>query len=104
MARPFIVYILHCSDASYYVGHTDDLEQRIAQYETGTLGYTATRKPVKLVWFEEFPSREDAKAVELQIKNWNRRKKEALIAGEIETLRQAARKNWPRYRERRELK
>jgi len=39
---------------------------------------------VKLVWFEEFPTREEAKAVELQIKNWNRRKKEALIAGEIE--------------------
>jgi predicted GIY-YIG superfamily endonuclease len=44
----FHAYILRCSDGSYYVGHTDDLELRMAQHEAGTLGgYTARRKPVR---------------------------------------------------------
>jgi tRNA/rRNA methyltransferase len=104
VARPFFTYILQCSDKSYYVGHTDDLERRLAQHETGaTGGYTATRRPIQLVWFEEFPTREEAKAVEAQLKKWSRRKKEALIAGHIEELRLAARKDWVSYRQRRSL-
>lgn len=101
MARPFFTYMLLCSDKSYYVGHTDDLERRLGQHETGaTGGYTATRRPIQLVWFEEFPTREQAKAVEAQIKKWSRRKKEALIAGRIEELKLAARKDWVSYRQR----
>jgi len=64
-------------------------------------GYTATRLPVQLVWFEEFPTREEAKAAEAQIKNWSRKKKEALIAGNIDELKRAARKDWELYRRRR---
>ena len=80
MVRPFFTYMLRCADGSYYVGHTDDIERRITQHETGAgSGYTATRLPVQLVWFEEFPTREEAKAAEAQVKNWSRRKKEALI-------------------------
>jgi predicted GIY-YIG superfamily endonuclease len=102
MARPFIVYILGCSDQSYYVGHTDDLDQRLAHHSSGVGdGYTATRQPVKLVWFEEFPTREEAKIVEAQIKKWSRRKKEALIEGTIDELKQAAREDWALYRLRR---
>jgi len=101
MARPFFTYMLQCSDKSYYVGHTDDLERRLGQHETGaTGGYTATRRPIQLVWFEEFPTREEAKTVEAQVKKWSRRKKEALIAGRIEELRLAARKDWASYRQR----
>ncbi len=103
MARPFFTYILRCADGSYYVGHTDELERRLAEHGTGTgSGYTASRQPVLLVWFQEFPAREEAKAAEAQIKRWSRRKKEALIGGRMEELRAAARKDWVSYRRRRE--
>jgi tRNA/rRNA methyltransferase len=101
MARTFFTYILQCSDKSYYVGHTDELERRLAEHDTGaTGGYTATRRPIRLVWFGEFPTREEAKVVEAQIKKWSRRKKEALIAGRLDELKAAARKNWESYRKR----
>ncbi|MGN6717902.1 MAG: GIY-YIG nuclease family protein [Candidatus Binatia bacterium] len=101
MARAFFTYILRCSDKSYYVGHTDNLDQRVAQHGGAIAGYTATRLPITLVWFAEFPTREEAKAAEAQLKKWSRRKKEALIEGKIEELKVAARKDWQAYRERR---
>ena len=105
MARPFFTYILRCSDKSYYVGHTDELERRLAEHETGaTRGYTATRRPAQLFWFQEFSTREEAKAAEAQIKRWSRKKKEALIEGRMEELRAAARKDWISYRQRRALR
>jgi predicted GIY-YIG superfamily endonuclease len=105
VARPFFTYILRCSDRSYYVGHTDEIERRLAEHETGaTSGYTAARRPVQLVWFQEFLTREEAKAAEAQIKKWSRRKKEALIGGRMEELRAAARKDWVSYRQRRALR
>jgi tRNA/rRNA methyltransferase len=94
--------MLLCSDKSYYVGHTDDLERRLAQHETGaTGGYTAIRRPIELVWFQEFPTRDEAKVVEAQVKKWSCRKKEALIAGRMDELKMAARKDWALYRRRR---
>jgi predicted GIY-YIG superfamily endonuclease len=105
MARPFFAYMLRCSDGTYYVGHTDELERRLAEHETGaTGGYTATRRPIRLVWFQEFPTREEAKSVEAQLKKWSRRKKEALIERKIDELKDAARKNWAAYRLRRSAK
>jgi tRNA/rRNA methyltransferase len=102
MARPFFTYMLRCADGSYYVGHTDDVERRIAQHASGpSSGYTETRLPVQLAWFEEFPTREEAKAAEAQVRNWSRKKKEALIDGNIDELKQAARKDWDPYRRRR---
>jgi predicted GIY-YIG superfamily endonuclease len=105
VARPFFTYILRCSDRSSYVGHTDELERRPTEHETGaTRGYTTTRRPVQLVWFQEFLTREEAKAAEAQIKKWSRRKKEALIGGRMAELRAAARKDWVSYRQRRALR
>src|ERR1700682_5620542 len=81
------VYMLRCADGSFYVGSAtgDDLTQRIAQHQSGYYnGYTATRRPVTLVWSEHFLRITDAIAVERQIKGWSRAKKEALIKG-----------NWP---------
>lgn len=102
MALPFFTYILRCSDGSYYVGHTDEVERRLAEHKTGAgSGYTASRQPVQLVWLQEFPTREEAKAAEAQLKKWSRRKKEALIGGRMEELRAAARKDWASYRQRR---
>jgi tRNA/rRNA methyltransferase len=61
----FWVYILECADKSYYTGHTDDLDVRLAAHEQGTFkSYTSRRRPVKLVFCDEFPSRDDAFARE----------------------------------------
>ena len=84
---PFYVYILRCSDGSYYTGHTDDLEARIAEHQTGAFpGYTKKRLPVELVFSDDLPTREDALDREKQIKGWSRAKKEALIEGDWERL------------------
>ena len=88
----FWVYLLHCADGSYYVGHTDNLEERIEKHQSGDLGgYTSTRRPVELVYAQDFPTRDDAFEVEMQIKGWSRKKKEALIRGDWESLRRLAR-------------
>ena len=88
----FHTYLLRCADGSYYAGHTDNLEQRIGQHQTGmTGGYTARRRPVALVWCERFDSRDDAFAAERKIKGWSRAKKEALIAGDWALVSELAR-------------
>jgi tRNA/rRNA methyltransferase len=84
---PFWTYILRCADSSYYTGHTDDLETRIAHHQHGTYkGYTHDRRPVELVWAQEFATRAEALASELKIKPWSRAKKEALIASDWNML------------------
>jgi predicted GIY-YIG superfamily endonuclease len=91
----FWVYILRCSDGMYYTGHTDHLEKRVAQHQLGEIpGFTATRLPVALVYSQEFATREEALAAELQIKPWSRKKKEALIRGDWNALKRAAKKNF----------
>ena len=88
----FWVYILRCIDGSYYVGHRDNLDQRVAQHESGELGgYTAARRPVELVYSQDFDSRDEAFAAERQLKGWSRAKKEALIRGDWEDIRRLAR-------------
>ncbi len=88
----FWLYILRCSDQSLYVGHTDDLERRLAQHQSGELGgHTALRRPVTLVYCQEFPTREEALARERQVKNWSRAKKQALIESDWERLNRLAR-------------
>ena len=78
----FWVYIVKCSDGSYYTGHTDNLEIRIAQHQCGEhVSYTASRLPVELAWSQEFNTREEALAAERQIKGWSRKKKEAMMRG-----------------------
>jgi predicted GIY-YIG superfamily endonuclease len=92
----FWVYILRCADHSYYTGHTDDLENRIAKHRSGEIeGYTSTRLPVRLVFSEEFPTREEALTCELQIKGWSRKKKEALIRGDWAEVSRLARRVKP---------
>jgi putative endonuclease len=88
----FYAYLLRCSDGSYYAGHTDDLEQRVAQHQSGALGgYTARRRPVVLVWSDSFQTRDDAFAVERKLKGWSRAKKEALIVGDWALISRLAR-------------
>jgi len=88
----FHVYVLRYADGSYYAGHTDDLEGRVAAHQSGEIrGYTRSRRPVQLVFCQEFPSREDAFLRERQLKNWSRRKKEALIRGDWNGLKRLSR-------------
>ena len=91
---PFHVYILKCSDRSYYTGHTDRLEARVfAHNQVESQGYTQKRRPVSLVFAEKMPTRQDAIARERQIKGWSRAKKEALINGDWERLMALAQKS-----------
>ena len=67
------VYMLRCSDGSYYVGHTNDLEHRLAAHERGSIeGYTLSRRPVELVFSDQFFRRLEAFHRERQIKiDWD---------------------------------
>ncbi len=88
----FWTYMLHCGDRSFYVGQTDDLEQRIALHEQGGASdYTFRRLPVKLVWSQEFGSRAEALEAERRIKGWSRAKKLALIRGDWDLISNLAR-------------
>ena len=83
-----ILYILRCSDGSYYVGITrGGLEKRVAEHKTGAFdGYTAYWRPVSLVFQQRFERIEEAIAAERQVKGWRREKKEALIRGDYPAL------------------
>jgi predicted GIY-YIG superfamily endonuclease len=81
------VYITLCSDGTYYVGSTTDLEQRIIDHYEGRYeGYTSTRLPVKLLWSSEFSDIRYAFEYERKIKKWSRAKKEALMKGDYDQL------------------
>jgi len=88
--RSFFVYLVRCSDGSYYCGQTDSIEARMQQHYAGEIGYTSTRKPVELVWQGEFETREGAIEFEQQVKGWSRAKKEALIAGDWNRIQELA--------------
>ncbi len=71
------VYILKCSNESYYVGSTGSLERRLQEHFAGRGGnYTKTNQPVRLLYTEQFPTPEQARKREKQLKGWTRRKKE----------------------------
>ena len=91
------LYILKCADGSYCTGTTRaDLEKRVGEHRAGLFdGYTAQRRPVRLVYSEYFDRITDAIAAERQIKGWSRAKKEALIAGDFARLRAESRRRQP---------
>lgn len=92
---PFYVYILECSDGSYYTGSTDNMEKRLAEHTLGTFdSYTGKRLPVKLVFVETCGTRDEAFSAEFKIKRWNRNKKTALIECNWENLKNAAKKKF----------
>jgi putative endonuclease len=81
--------MLRCSDRSYYTGMTGNIEQRLEQHRIGYFQrcYTYDRRPVECVYTAEFGEVLDAIAWEKQIKRWSRKKKEALIKDDEQTLR-----------------
>lgn len=89
------VYILKCSDNSYYTGHTGCLELRLSAHNLGIIEcYTFNRRPVQLVFHEAFPNRNSAFEAERQIKKWSRKKKEALINGQWKLLQKLSKKKF----------
>jgi predicted GIY-YIG superfamily endonuclease len=82
------VYMLRCVDGSLYVGHTNDLASREQTHNDG-LGarYTATRRPVRMVYAEEYASIREAITRERQLKRWTTEKKEALVVGNLSILK-----------------
>jgi putative endonuclease len=82
------LYVLRCSDGAYYVGTTrGSLDRRVAEHQAGTFdGYTARRRPVTLVYHQNFQRITDAIEAERQVKGWRREKKEALIRGDFALL------------------
>jgi len=85
--KDYFVYILKCSDDSYYAGVTNNLEKRINEHQSGLIkGYTSSRLPIKLVFSEKFSDINHAIRFEKQVKGWNRKKKEALINRNFDLL------------------
>ena len=83
----WFMYILECSDGSYYTGSTKELEIRLAQHQAWVgAKHTSKRLPVKLVYVEEYERIDDAFYREKQVQWWRREKKEALISGKYEEL------------------
>ena len=87
----FWVYVLKCADGSYYTGHTDNLDLRLAQHQAGEGGaYTRERLPVELMYSDWLEDRDSAFQAERRIKNWSRAKKEALFAQDGQALSRLA--------------
>ena len=92
----FWVYILHCSDWSYYTGQTDNLEIRLAQHVSGAVPscYTYNRRPFECVFTQTFETRSETLASGRQIKGWSRKKKEAMIRGDWAEVSRLARSSF----------
>jgi putative endonuclease len=90
MTMPYYVYLLLCSDGSYYTGLTADLSRRLYEHEIGanSKSYTYSRRPVKLVWAGEFYSHDEAITFEHQVKGWSRAKKAALTQSDWSKIHQ----------------
>lgn len=87
--RYYYVYILKCNDDSYYTGVTNDIEKRLREHngDYAVSSYTFNRRPVQLVYCQQFNDIKQAIELEKQIKGWSRKKKEALINEDWEKLK-----------------
>lgn len=90
------VYILKCSDNSYYTGVTSNLNKRLIEHKSGKYpkSYTFNRRPIELVFYVEFNDINIAFEYEKKIKKWSRAKKEALIKGDFEKLSNLCKKKF----------
>ncbi|MBI4097242.1 MAG: GIY-YIG nuclease family protein [Candidatus Levybacteria bacterium] len=77
----FYVYLLQCSDLTYYVGCTNNIKKRLIEHNTSKKGarYTKMRRPVKLLYKEEYNTLLKARKREAEIKSWTRKDKEKLL-------------------------
>ncbi|MFD2562136.1 GIY-YIG nuclease family protein [Aquimarina rubra] len=96
------MYILECSDGTYYTGSTKDLKKRLQQHQNGEgANHTKKRLPVKLLYYEQYDRIDTAFYREKQVQGWSRAKKEALMRGDIEELHMLSEcKNETHWREK----
>ena len=94
--KVYYVYILKCSDNTYYTGITSNLEQRLFEHQSGIYknSYTFGRRPVELKYYTEFSNSGMAIDFEKKIKKWSKAKKEALINSEYDKLPNLAKKKF----------
>ncbi len=94
--KKYYVYILQCSDNTYYTGVTNNLERRLFEHKKGLHpnSYTASRRPLSLAYHCEFTEIRFAIETEKRIKKWSRLKKEALIKGDYEKLPNLSKKKF----------
>lgn len=92
------MYILRCSNGTYYTGSTKYLERRLQKHQNGK-GANFTRKhlPVELIYYEKFQRIDEAFYREKQVQGWSRKKKEALINGEYNKLPELS-KNYTQFK------
>ena len=92
MFKLLYVYMLKCSDGFYYVGVTNDINRRFEEQNEGTNtdAFTFNRRPVELVYWQEFSDYNQAIDWETQLKKWSRKKKEALINEDWERVKKLA--------------
>jgi putative endonuclease len=84
----WFVYIIECSDGRFYTGVTDNIEKRLEKHKSGQGGhFTKTFGVKRLLYREEFSVRRDAIKREAQLKGWTRKKKLALIRGDLVLLK-----------------
>ncbi|MGK4568593.1 GIY-YIG nuclease family protein [Flavobacterium sp. 3HN19-14] len=88
----YYVYILRCKDNSLYTGITSNLERRIIEHNAGKYqdAYTHSRRPVHLVFYQDFTDPEQAIYFEKKLKNWSKLKKEALVKGDFDLIQTLA--------------
>jgi putative endonuclease len=94
--KTYFVYILNCSDNTFYTGITSNLTKRLIEHKKGIYNgsYTSTRRPVSLVFYAEFTDVNMSIDAEKQIKKWSKAKKQALIDGEFDKLPNLAKKKF----------
>jgi putative endonuclease len=90
--KTYYLYILKCSDGTYYTGMTNNLERRLWEHESGVNeeAYTFKRRPVELQFYESFTDVKQAIEFEKKIKKWSGQKKKALIEKNWDRLEQLA--------------
>jgi putative endonuclease len=87
------MYILLCSNNAYYTGSTKYLAERVQQHNAGEgANFTKKHRPVELIYYEEFYRIDYAFNREKQVQKWSRKKKEALMNGDIILISQHAKK------------
>jgi len=96
MHKVIYLYILKCSDDSFYIGVTNNLNKRFIEHNQGINpeSYTFSRRPVELVFHELFTDFNLAFEWETKIKKWSRLKKQALINGDFELLKTLSKKRF----------
>lgn len=87
--KTYYIYILKCADGKLYTGFTNDLERRMIEHQEGKTktSFTHERRPVELIFHQEFNDVDQAIYFEKKIKKWSAKKKLALANGEYDMLK-----------------